>query len=123
MLKKRDLPIKEKPVDKAAPQHKKEVRHKFNAKITERDGYKFHSKKEANRYDQLIMLQRSGEVLFFLRQVPLHLPGNVTYRVDFLVFWTDGHVSVEDVKGFITPQFIDKRKMVEALYPIKIEVL
>ena len=105
------------------PVEKKEVRHKFNAKITERDGYKFHSLKEAKRYDQLIMLQRSGEVLFFLRQVPIHLPGNVTYRVDFLVFWADGHVSVEDVKGFITPQFIDKRKMVEALYPITIEIL
>ena len=100
---------------------KKRVGNKFNAKITERDGFKFHSKKEARRYDQLILLQQSGEVSYFLRQVPFHLPGNVTYRVDFLVFWADEHVGFEDVKGVLTPQYKMKKKMVESLYPVVIE--
>ncbi len=94
--------------------------HKFNAQITERNGFKFGSKKEASRYDQLLLLIRAKEVVFFLRQVPFHLPGNVTYRVDFQIFWSDGEVTFEDVKGMKTPMYIMKKKLVESLYPIKI---
>jgi hypothetical protein len=95
--------------------------HKYNAKKTERGEFKFDSQKEAKRYDKLILMKKNNEVLFFLRQVPFHLPGNVTYRIDFVIFWSDGHVSFEDVKGMKTPQYIMKKKMVESLYPIKIE--
>jgi dsDNA-binding SOS-regulon protein len=95
--------------------------HKFRAKPTVRDGFRFDSKKEAKRYDDLKLLKRAGEVVFFLRQAPFHLPGNVTYRIDFVVFWSDGNVTFEDVKGVRTPQYITKKKMVEALYPIEIE--
>ena len=45
----------------------------------------------------------------------------MTYRIDFVVFWSDGNVTFEDVKGVRTPQYITKKKMVEALYPIEIE--
>lgn len=96
------------------------IRHKFNAVKTVRDGIKFHSKKEAKRYDELVLLKASGEVLFFLRQVPFHLPGNVKYLCDFVVFWADDTVSFEDVKGMKTATYIMKKKMVEALHPIKI---
>lgn len=96
------------------------IRHKFNAVKTVRDGIKFHSKKEAKRYDELVLLKASGEVLFFLRQVPFHLPGNVKYLCDFMVFWADDTVSFEDVKGMKTATYIMKKKMVEALHPIKI---
>jgi hypothetical protein len=98
-------------------------KNKYNAKKTERDGFRFDSQKEARRYDKLMLLKESGEVLFFLRQCPFHLPGNVTYRVDFIVFWVDGHVSIEDVKGMRTPQYVLKKKMVESLYPVTIEEL
>ena len=54
-------------------------------------------------------------------QVPFHLPGNVKYVVDFQVFMTDGTVKFIDVKGHRTPQYIAKKKMVEALYPVEIE--
>jgi len=47
------------------------MKHKFFAKRTECDGIKFSSKKEAKRYNELKTLQKSGEVLFFLRQTPL----------------------------------------------------
>lgn len=95
----------------------KKPRHKFNAKITERKGFKFGSKLEAEYFDYLETLQDAGHVVFFLRQVPFHLVGNVTYRVDYLVFWADGTVTFDDTKGVITSAFRDKKKMVEAQYP------
>jgi len=53
--------------------------------------------------------------------VPFHLPGNVTYRVDFQLFYSDGTVRFVDVKGFKTSQYIEKKKMVETIYPVTIE--
>lgn len=97
-------------------------RHKFKAIKTEYDGIKFPSKKEANYYLKLKLLVKAGQVLFFLRQVPFHLPGGVKYVVDFQEFWADGSVRFVDVKGHQTPEFIAKKKMVEALYPVKIEI-
>lgn len=97
------------------------IRHKFNAVRTESDGYKFASKKEAKRYKELKLLQQCGDVVFFLIQVPFRLPGGVKYIVDFEIFWANGEVTFEDVKGFETDTFKMKRKMVEELYaPIKI---
>jgi len=96
------------------------LKHKFKAKPTETDGIKFSSKKEAKRYNNLKMLKNIGEVLFFLRQVPFHLPGGVKYVCDFLIFWTNGQVTIEDVKGFKTESYKAKKKMVEAIYPITI---
>jgi hypothetical protein len=97
------------------------IRHKFNATRTELDGIKFPSKLEARRYAQLKALQAAGDVLFFLRQVPFHLPGGVTYRVDFQIFWADGRVSFEDAKGMATETYKIKRRQVEALFPVTIE--
>jgi dsDNA-binding SOS-regulon protein len=96
------------------------IKHKFRAVRTELDGIKFASKKEAKRYKELVLLKHSGEVLFFLRQVPIHLPANVRYVLDYLIFWANGEVTFEDVKGMKTAMYILKKKQVEALYPIKI---
>lgn len=96
-------------------------RHKFNAKKTERNGFKFDSGKEARYYDELLLKVRAGIVIFFHRQVPFHLPGNVTYKVDFQEFHADGTVHYVDVKGMRTKEFIRNKKMVEALYPVEIE--
>ena len=97
--------------------------HKFNAIKTESDGLKFDSKKEARYYDQLKLAQQAGFVLFFLRQPAFDLPGNVKYRADFQIFYADGRVRFVDVKGHKTKDFIMKKKMVEALYPIEIEIV
>lgn len=96
------------------------LRHKFNAIASEVDGIKFPSKKEARRYAELKALKESGEIVFFLRQVPFHLSGGVKYVCDFLIFWAGGNVSIEDVKGMKTPIYTAKKKMVEATYPITI---
>ena len=99
-------------------------KNKYNAKPTEVDGFRFDSKREAERYTELKLLKKSGEVIQFLRQVPFHLPGSVTYRVDFMIFWNGGTVSFEDVKGVETQSFKEKKKIVEELYkPIVIEVV
>ncbi len=93
---------------------------KYNAQITESDGIKFHSKKEARYYQELKARVHLGEVQFFLRQVPIGLPGNTKYVVDFIEFLPTGKVVFVDVKGKRTPAYIRSKKQVEALYPIKI---
>ena len=99
------------------------LKHKFYAKPTISDGIKFASKKEARYYETLKLRVRAGEVIMFLRQTPFHLPGNVTYRVDFQEFLADGNIKFIDVKGMQTKDFIMKKKMVEALYPVTIDVV
>jgi Protein of unknown function (DUF1064) len=96
------------------------LRHKFNAKPQECENIKFASKKELKRYLELQALKRLGEVIFFLRQTPFHLSGGVKYVCDYLVFWKDGEVTIEDVKGMRTDMYKLKKKQVEALYPITI---
>ena len=78
---------------------------------------------EAAYYSRLKLLQQSGEVIFFLRQVPFHIPGNIRHIIDFVEFWSDGTVKFIDVKGMDTPLSIAKRKLVEAHYPIEIDVV
>jgi len=101
----------------------KKIRHKFNATSTKLDGMRFDSKKEAKYYEQLKERVADGEVIFFLRQSPLHLPGNIKYVVDFVEFHADGTVHFVDVKGYETSEFRLKKKLVESFYPIKIEVV
>ena len=105
--------------------HIRELKEKSGSKykniITERDGMKFHSEKEAEFYDDLKIAQHpDGPVLYFLRQVPFHLPGNVKYVCDFHVVYKDGNIEFFDVKGKRTAQYIRNKKMVEALYPVRI---
>lgn len=82
---------------------------------------RFDSKAEAARYGELLELRRAGVVSFFLRQVPFHLPGRSRYVLDFLVFWSDGRRTFEDVKGHRTAVYKLKRRQVEELYPVVIE--
>jgi len=103
-------------------------KHKFNAKRVELDGRKFDSKSEAIRYQCLRFLEQSGEVRDLVLQPEFLLQEAVQngftvirpiiYRADF-AYWDklrDGIV-VEDVKGFPTPEFRTKWKLVRARYP------
>ena len=99
------------------------MRHKYRAVKTTRDGIKFDSKKEAAYYEKLKLRVQSGEVVTFLRQTPFHLPAGVRYVCDFQEFHADGSVHFVNVKGFETPEFKAKKKMVEQIYaPITIEI-
>ena len=50
------------------------------------------------------------------------MPGS-KYVCDFTVFWADGEVSFIDVKGRDTPLSKTKRRMVEKMFPVEIEVV
>ena len=98
-------------------------RHKFNAKAVVRDGHRFPSKLEAAYCGRLDILKEAGEVLFYLRQIPFHLPAGVKYVADYLVFYADGTCDVVDVKGCDTKISAMRRAQVEALYPLKITIV
>lgn len=111
----------------------------------EADGIKFASKLEARYYQELEFRRKAGEILYFLRQVPFHLPGGVIYRVDFLlVSYHTGFTGCEqlrmegardlrhvdpmvieyvDCKGWDTQAGKNKIKQVEAIYGVKINLV
>jgi len=104
------------------------IYHKFNAKATILDGIKFSSKKEAKYYEKLKALKEEGKILFFLRQSPLHLPGNIRYVIDFIEFWASkdgdqGEVVFTEVKGMMTPMAKMKITQAESVYGISINIV
>lgn len=94
---------------------------KYHNHPTTVDGIRFDSKKEARYYEQLKILMATGDVRYWLRQVPLHLPGGSKYVVDFVVFYTN-HPDPDyvDVKGRETAVFRLKKREIEHHYPIRI---
>ena len=97
------------------------LKHKFNAKPQTIDNQRFASKKEAKRYLELKELRKSGEVVFFLTQVRFPIvETNAKYVCDFVVFWKDQTITVEDVKGLKTDVYKLKKKLIESEYPFMI---
>lgn len=99
------------------------VKHKFHAKPQTVGNIRFASKLEARYYNHLLLRQRTGEIVFFLTQVPIRLPGGTIYRVDFLEFHADGSAHFVDTKGVQTPEFKIKKREIEAQYPFTIEIV
>lgn len=105
--------------------------HKYRASPTVVDGIRFDSKLEARYYERLLLRQAAGEVVGFLRQVPIHLPGKTKLVVDFLEFrrraWHKEGELVPvfvDTKGFETEVFKVKVRQVRELYPwIRLEIV
>lgn len=95
-------------------------RSKYGAVKTQVDGITFDSKAEARYYERLKV--EVGPEYLVLRQPAFDLPGGVKYRADFLIV-PASTARVVDVKGFETKEFKARKKMVEALYPIKLEVV
>lgn len=79
----------------------------------------YDSAKEA-RY--AMMLDADDRVLVWLPQIHIGLPGSVRYVVDFLVIYRDGRIRWVDVKGRDTQASKNKRKQVEAIYRITVEL-
>lgn len=86
---------------------------KFNAKRT--NGYA--SKREAEYAEVLRRLKLEGEVLDWLEQVPVKLPGGIRYVCDFLVFWHDGKVTLVEIKGHETPEWKLKYRVLSEARP------
>lgn len=98
---------------------------KYNNKKTIINGITFDSKKEADRYVLLKQREAIGEILDLTLQTPFPytLEGKkmFTYKCDFMYYdRRTGNVIVEDVKGFLTPVYKLKKKIIEAHYKIKI---
>lgn len=122
-----------------------------NRKITI-NGIEFDSRKEARRYNELLLMEKAGAIQDLRRQVPFELiPAQyedvytgeyykrgehkgepkmkrvcvekaVTYYADF-VYLEGGETVVEDTKGFKTPEYILKRKLLRYLLGIRIKEL
>lgn len=101
-----------------------QTRSKFGNIKTDFNGRTFDSKKEATRAGELELLKKAGEVteVEYQPEFPVVVNGKkiCKYIADFRVTYADGHVEVEDVKGMRTQVYRIKKKMVEALYGIKI---
>lgn len=100
-----------------------QIKHKFYAKPVYDDGFHFPSKLERDYYRYLKHEMETNKVLFFLRQVPFHLPGGTKYVCDFMIFHKDGNVQIVDCKGHDTTLSKTKRKQVESFYPVKIDIV
>ena len=92
--------------------------------------YGHDSKKEARRAQELWLLQRAGQISTLRQQVTFELiPAQYIngkcveracrYVADF-VYTQDGKTVVEDVKGYKTPDYIIKRKLMLHVHGIRI---
>ena len=120
------------------------TRSKYKAVKTTIDGITFDSKKEAKRYTELKLLEKAGHITHLELQPEYQITINgakiCKYKADFRYFtvraentarsnitigeWQpptmagdkEGQI-VEDVKGFKTPIYRLKKRLVEASYP------
>lgn len=101
---------------------------KFRNIKTEVDGIKFDSKKEANRYYELKLYQRTKQISDLQLQVPFVLIDKskwgraIKYVADF-TYIQDGKLVVEDVKSpiSITPVYKLKKRLLAERYGIEIK--
>lgn len=103
---------------------------KYGNRKVIRDGIEFDSIKECQRYCELKLMQRAGLIFDLQMQVKFELiPSQfidgkvaeraVNYIADF-VYWQDGKTVVEDTKGYKTPEYIIKRKLMLYVHGIRI---
>jgi len=105
---------------------------KYHNKITYFNGIRFDSAKEANRYRELLLMQRAGiiqnlerQVYYMLKPTQRDKNGKVLfskmgYKADF-VYQRDGKLVVEDVKGVKTPLYKWKKAEMFEKYGILIQ--
>lgn len=97
------------------------VGNKFGAK---REG-KYASRRESRRAQELVLLQRIGEISDLEEQVKFELIPKqegeraVTYTADFR-YRENGQTVVEDSKGMKTQQYIIRRKLMLWIHGIRI---
>lgn len=99
------------------------MRNKYNAKRTVVDGITFHSGVEANRYAELKLLERAGEIseLMLQQSFVIDVSGVhiCTYIADFS-YIEKGRNIVEDKKGVRTALYSIKTKLVLACHGVDI---
>lgn len=100
---------------------------KYGNRVTEVDGIRFDSEKEADYYWQLHWLMREGTVKSielqpeFVLQPAYEVAGKkirpIIYKADFKVTEASGHVYYVDTKGMRTQVYLLKKKMLLYKYP------
>ena len=100
---------------------------KYRNKHTFIDGIKFDSKKEAERYIELKLLEKTGEISDLELQPKFHLLPTtkwngktlrkISYTADFKYKDKNGKTIVEDVKGYKTDKYRLKMHMLIVFYP------
>lgn len=104
---------------------------KYGNKKVEVNGIQFDSKKEARRYLDLRAMEIAGQIQNLRLQVKYllipsqRIDGKVVereacYVADF-VYEKDGETVVEDTKGYRTPDYILKRKLMLSVWGIQIK--
>lgn len=100
------------------------MRSKYGNRWTVYNGRKYQSRAEARRAQELDILIRAGAVESWTPQprFKIEIKGEriTTYRGDFLVLWTDGRRTVEDVKGVVTEVYKIKRALMRAVLGVEI---
>ena len=105
---------------------------KYHNRKTVWHGITFDSKHEADRYDELLLLLKAGEIHDLKLQQTYKLVGTqrtptgaavraVTYIADFVYYTRDGKTIVEDAKGFKTKDYIIKKKLMLERFGIWVE--
>lgn len=96
---------------------------KYRAVPVAIDGFRFHSQKEAGRYLELKLLQQVGRIAGLEMQVKYRLDINGSHICDYIAdfrYTEEGETIVEDVKGFYTPVYRLKKKLMKAIHQIEI---
>lgn len=112
------------------PKQPKTKRAKYNNEKVEYEGIVFDSRKEYQRYRELLLLQKAGLIGFLQLQVPFVLiektetERECKYVADFVyIDAKTGEKIVEDVKSDMTRKlstYIMKRKLMLSIHNIKI---
>jgi len=89
---------------------------KYNNKKTFADNMVFDSIKEAERYGELVLLEKSGGITAFSTQVNFTFSSGVTYRADFVYYdITNKEWVTEDSKGVRTKEYRIKKKLMKEI--------
>lgn len=91
-----------------------------NAKKQQFNGHIYDSRFEASYAEELELRKKAGDIKGYDQQVVLDLIVNnyvvCTYKIDFIVYHTDGITEYVETKGYATPAWRLKWKLFEALY-------
>lgn len=103
----------------------KQPKGKYKSIAVTINGKRFDSKLEGNYYLELLRLMKLGDVVYFHRQVPIDLSmkSKDVYRLDFMVFKSDGTIQYIDTKGKETKVFKLKKSLIESQYPFNIQIV
>lgn len=94
---------------------------------------KYRSQREAGRHQELLLLQRAGEIAGLVREVPFVLAPGVRidgekrarpalrFFADYVYSTKEGRTVVEDAKGMATPVYRLKKHLMATVHGIHVK--